>query len=105
MAIVYIPDHILEKLESGDITFDNIDGYDLVFSKVEATDIACKKQKIPEELRWEVFERDDFRCRECGCRRMLQADHIIPESKGGATVLENLQTLCKRHNVKKGNKI
>jgi len=105
MAIVFIPDHVLEKIESGQITFSGLDGYDLMFSQIKATDIACKKQKIPEELRWEVFERDDFTCQVCGKRRMLQADHIFPESKGGLTILKNLQTLCKRCNVKKGNKL
>jgi hypothetical protein len=34
----------------------------------------------------------------------LSADHVIPESKGGPTTLENLQTLCMRCNLKKGVK-
>ena len=34
----------------------------------------------------------------------LCADHIVPESKGGITALENLQTRCRSCNSKKGAK-
>jgi 5-methylcytosine-specific restriction endonuclease McrA len=61
------------------------------------------KEVIPAALRWEIWERDDFRCQWCGSRRFLQVDHINPESNGGLLVLENLQTLCKSCNSKKGN--
>ena len=33
----------------------------------------------------------------------LHIDHIIPWSKGGETVLENLQTLCSDCNLGKSN--
>ena len=33
-----------------------------------------------------------------------QADHVIPHSKGGKTVLENAQLLCRYHNQSKGAK-
>ncbi len=62
------------------------------------------KKSIPTHLRWEVFERDNFTCRMCGTRRNLTVDHIIPEHEGGLTVTDNLQTLCKRCNSKKGCK-
>jgi 5-methylcytosine-specific restriction endonuclease McrA len=63
-----------------------------------------KKVLIPEDIRWAVWERDDFRCRHCGARRYLRVDHIIPESKGGTLDLDNLQTLCNSCNAKKGTK-
>lgn len=63
------------------------------------------KQKIPAALRWEVFKRDSFACKHCGARDDLRADHIHPESRGGAMTLENLQTLCSRCNSKKGRKV
>ena len=64
--------------------------------------VAYKKQPIPVALRWQVFERDNFTCQKCGSRQFLSADHIIPESKGGPTILENLQTLCRSCNSRKG---
>lgn len=63
-----------------------------------------KKQKISATKRWAVWERDNFTCRSCGSRKYLSVDHIIPESKGGDTNMDNLQTLCKRCNSKKGDK-
>ena len=63
-----------------------------------------KKKKIPKSVRWEVWERDNFTCKGCGSRRNLEIDHIYPESKGGTLDLNNLQTLCKSCNVRKGAK-
>lgn len=60
------------------------------------------KEVIAQELRTRVFERDAYRCIRCCGFRDLTADHIKPESKGGATVFENLQTLCRSCNSKKG---
>jgi len=60
------------------------------------------KQPIPPDLRWEVWERDNFTCRHCGVRRHLSVDHIIAESKGGPMTLDNLQTLCRSCNSRKG---
>lgn len=63
------------------------------------------KTPIPKELRRAVFERDGFRCRHCGDQFELHADHIYPESKGGATTLDNLQTLCRVCNFRKGKRV
>lgn len=59
---------------------------------------------IDEETKWTVWERDDFRCRTCGARRFLTIDHIVPFSKGGLSVPENFQTLCRSCNSRKGNR-
>ncbi len=59
------------------------------------------REPIPDALRWEVFERDDFRCQHCGSRQFLSVDHRIPVSRGGLNIIENLQTLCKSCNSKK----
>lgn len=63
-----------------------------------------RKEAIPLSLRWEIWERDNFTCRICGSRQYLTIDHIIPESKGGNLEKDNLQTLCKPCNSKKGNR-
>jgi hypothetical protein len=60
-------------------------------------------------LRWRVLQRDRFTCRACGASPALSlnvelhVDHIVPWSKGGMTVLENLQTLCSGCNLGKSN--
>lgn len=61
-----------------------------------------KKARIPADTRWGVWERDNFTCQHCGCRRNLAVDHIHPESRGGGLELANLQTLCRSCNSKKG---
>lgn len=52
----------------------------------------------------EVFARDGHKCRQCGETKNLTVDHIIPIAAGGTSDLSNLQTLCKRCNVKKSDK-
>ena len=64
-----------------------------------------KKLPIPPSIRWEVWERDNFRCQLCYTRKNLVVDHIHPESKGGTLELNNLQTLCKNCNSKKGSRV
>jgi hypothetical protein len=60
-------------------------------------------------LRFRVLQRDSFTCQSCGASPAkqvgvaLHVDHIIPWSKGGETTFENLQTLCSRCNLGKGN--
>jgi len=59
-------------------------------------------------IRWQVFERDDFKCVACGKSAqdgaILHVDHIIPRSKGGENTMENYQTLCHLCNIGKSNK-
>ena len=59
-------------------------------------------------IRWQVFERDNFKCVACGASQkdgaILHVDHIIPRSKGGTDTMENYQTLCQKCNIGKSNK-
>lgn len=60
-------------------------------------------------LRIKVLSRDRFKCVFCGkspatdIGTKLHIDHIIPFSKGGKSILENLQTLCEECNLGKSN--
>lgn len=63
-----------------------------------------RKQAIPARLRQAVWERDNFTCQYCGSTTDLSIDHIVAESKGGDMSIENLQTLCRRCNSRKGAK-
>lgn len=64
-----------------------------------------KKDIIPASIRKTVFERDAYRCVECGGWRDLTLDHIHPESLGGPTEESNLQTMCRSCNSKKGVRV
>ena len=63
------------------------------------------------KLRDFIKNRDNFTCCSCGNSThsepnlLLEIDHIIPVSKGGCTVEDNLQTLCWKCNRTKSNKI
>lgn len=72
---------------------------------VAARQTQPSKTPIPVELRWKVWERDDFSCCHCGARAFLSCDHVYPESLGGQTVLDNLQTLCRSCNSRKGTRV
>ena len=64
-----------------------------------------------ENTKAKVLNRDNYTCCYCGNSThsepnlLLEIDHIIPISKGGYTVEENLQTLCWKCNRAKSNKI
>lgn len=64
-----------------------------------------RKAIISASIRLQVITRDNGRCRACGIGDVdaLQCDHIVPESKGGKSSLNNLQALCGVCNNRKGN--
>lgn len=53
-------------------------------------------------LRVMVFGRDGYKCNSCGTGRDLTLDHIVPVLSGGSNEPDNLQTLCRSCNSKKG---
>lgn len=54
-------------------------------------------------LRRQILDRDGA-CVHCGSTENLHIDHIEPFSRGGLTVLENLQVLCRTCNSRKSNR-
>lgn len=72
-------------------------------------DSLCRVErgKVSNKLRFEILERDGYKCRYCGRGKdecNLQIDHIKPISKGGKSTYDNLQTLCEDCNKQKDNK-
>ena len=52
-----------------------------------------------------VSVRDGGKCRICGSTKGLHYDHIVPYSLGGRSDdVDNIQLLCARHNLRKGNR-
>ena len=58
------------------------------------------------KMRFTILLRDMFTCQYCGRSApevKLHVDHIIPRSKGGATVEDNLRTSCQDCNLGKSD--
>ena len=54
-----------------------------------------------------VLARDDWTCQYCGreAHTGLTVDHVIPRSRGGQSVWENIVASCAPCNRKKGNRL
>jgi len=77
------------------------DGYVRLVS-LEKGESKGKRKTISRKLRFQILQRDGFRCRACGRGpnhgAKLVIDHIIPVDWGGLTEESNLQTLCEECN-------
>lgn len=62
-------------------------------------------RRIPQHIKIAVWQRDQGQCVQCNATEYLEFDHVIPHSKGGATSENNLQLLCRRCNLQKGQSI
>ncbi len=67
------------------------------------------RSQMTDKLRYTILKRDGFRCQICGRTQedgiKLHVDHIIPVSKGGQTIPNNLRTLCNTCNWGKGDEM
>lgn len=76
-----------------------------------AKSAAGQRALMTAKLRELIKERDGYACRLCGVsvedepHLLLEVDHVLPVSRGGLSVPENLQTLCWRCNRSKGAKV
>lgn len=79
-----------------------------VFTEVSRKETYLERRKLTTKLRFRIFDRDNYRCMMCGADAAtdssvrLDVDHVVPISKGGKTIPENLRTLCSRCNNGKG---
>jgi len=61
------------------------------------------RERIADDVRLHVWERDGGRCVRCERDDDLQFDHVIPVSRGGGNAAENIQILCGSCNRSKGD--
>jgi 5-methylcytosine-specific restriction endonuclease McrA len=53
-----------------------------------------------------LFARDGWKCVYCGTAGgRLTLDHVVPRSRGGESIWENVVTSCAPCNLKKGNRL
>lgn len=122
MSTTYFPRYKFKYVSSGgnastecDIVMDieNLNKFvEFLSEKVKFKKSAAGQRALmTSKLRQHIKERDHYTCRQCGVsvekepHLLLEIDHIVPVSKGGLTVEDNLQTLCWRCNRSKGAKI
>lgn len=77
------------------------------------------RARLLRELQYQVVARDGTRCVFCGVETLVRnspawraavhpdpmertVDHIVPRSKGGKDVLENLRLCCRGCNARRG---
>jgi 5-methylcytosine-specific restriction endonuclease McrA len=102
---------IRELVALGELAVEyNISGasrYRVLMSHMDPRPIppSTVREPIPVELRFFVFERDNYRCVQCESTEDLTIDHIYPRIRGGADTEDNLQTLCRSCNCRKGARV
>lgn len=56
------------------------------------------------KIRERILIRDSRICQWCGVDEATHVDHIVPRSKGGTDMDDNLVASCRRCNLARGNK-
>jgi HNH endonuclease len=65
----------------------------------------ARRERIPDNIRLFVWQRDGGKCVLCGKQERLEYDHLIPVAEGGGNTERNIQLLCETCNREKGKKI
>lgn len=67
------------------------------------------REWIKQSVRFDIFNRDWFKCRYCGKSpeqgAKLQVDHVIPVAEWWGNEVENLVTACRECNIGKSKKL
>lgn len=63
------------------------------------------QRNIETGVQWQVFHRDNYRCRYCGKGEgtPLTVDHLVCWEEGGPSTTDNLVAACKKCNKVRGN--
>lgn len=98
---------VKEKIYKEDKKFEQLKKQIELYENFDLSETSKKKSRepIPEDVKFEVWRRDQGRCVICGSQENLEFDHIIPFSKGGSSTARNIQLLCQNCNRHKSDKI
>lgn len=62
------------------------------------------ERKVSQNVRWQVYRRDDMSCRYCDEQdSALTTDHIMLWEDGGPSTMENMVACCEKCNRTRGN--
>lgn len=70
--------------------------------KPRKTRAASARRPVSARVRLNTYQRDGYACVLCGSHDDLTLDHIIPVAVGGMNDPDNLQTMCRPCNSRKG---
>lgn len=101
------PREYLEVLKSIGLVDDMPDGLMICdFDQFVSLDSTCVvNEESWRQLREFILRRDNYTCQYCGDKTgPFEADHVIPKSRGGLDIAENLVCACMRCNRSKHNK-
>lgn len=62
--------------------------------------VKAPRRRVAAVSRRAVFARDEYRCQYCGSRAD-SIDHVVPRSRGGRDVWDNLAAACRPCNTRK----
>ncbi len=80
-------------------------GMEMKLPSVLALKTYIPMERTPAFTRFNVFLRDKWLCQYCGDNfktHELTFDHVVPKSRGGRTVWDNIVTACQVCNTSKG---
>lgn len=89
----------MKRQDQKTIKLDDVSSY-LAFCGVpeKTAPQIVRSRRISEEVKLEVWKRDEGRCVSCNSQEWIEYDHIIPFSKGGSNTARNIQLLCESCN-------
>lgn len=87
-------DKRFDRLRRGIEAFENLDRANV-----------ARRERVPDNVRLFVWQRDQGKCVKCGSSEKLEFDHVIPIAKGGNNTERNIQLLCESCNRSKGTSI
>jgi len=81
---------------------------DLFLGKIPTLEMKDPQRLFNQDQRMVLFRNAREKCQQCNCTISVEdfhADHILPWSRGGKTIVENGRALCSNCNLSRGNRV